>query len=160
MNGEVNSSLFQNEEKMNSRKNEQKKNELHEEVQLWIKELDFIKDEHNFLKQLLSTHFLELSTKSSYDLTKRKIELLKATDQKRKEIQVELLSHDQNIAKLYKSFKEEDLEKLVQEHEKCKQEVKLLELNFRYTKKKIFRVIKDILKAHNQKLLLQESPQD
>ena len=159
MKGEENSSPFQNDRKMNSRKNEEKKNELHEEVQLWIKELEFIKDEHNFLKQLLSTHFLELSSKSSYDPTKRKIELLKATDQKRKEIQGALLSHDQNIAKLYKSFKEEDLEKLVIEHDKCKQEVKLLELNFRYTKKKIFRVIKDILKAHKQKLLLEESPQ-
>lgn len=144
---------------MISNQNEKKKNELHEQVQLWIKELDFVKDEHNFLKQLLSTHFLELSSKSSYELTKKKIELLKATEQKRKEIQAKILAHDQNIAKLFKSFKEEDLQKLIKEHDECNKEVKLLELNFKYTKKKIFRVIKDILKSHKQKLLLGVSPQ-
>ena len=40
---------------------------LHEETMVWLKELDFEKDEYNFLQNLLSTHFLELSSKDSYE---------------------------------------------------------------------------------------------
>ncbi len=126
---------------------------LHEEVSEWIKELDFIQDEHEFLTHLLSAHFLELSSKDSYEAAKKKIQLLGEMNTRRAELSDFINNYDKKIASLTESNQPEGLYGILKEHAAMKSDVESFVLNFKYLKKKIFRVIKDILKSQKQLLI-------
>ena len=50
---------------------------LHDESLKWINELEFISDEQIFLENLLSSHFLQLSSSEHYDAARKLIKKLK-----------------------------------------------------------------------------------
>ena len=126
---------------------------LHEEVTAWIKELEFVQDEHEFLTHLLSAHFLELSSKDSYEAAKKKIQLLGEMNTRREELIDFINKYDKKIASLTESNQPEGLYAILKEHTAMKSDVESFVLNFKYLKKKIFRVIKDILKSQKQLLI-------
>ena len=49
---------------------------LHDNIVLWINELEFMNDEQIFLEHLLSTHFLDLSSENLYETTRKLIRKL------------------------------------------------------------------------------------
>jgi hypothetical protein len=126
---------------------------LHEEVTEWIKELEFIQDEYDFLTHLLSSHFLELSSKDSYEAAKKKIQLLGDMNTRREELSEFINTYDKKIATLTETNHPEGLYGILKEHTAMKSDVESFVLNFKYLKKKIFRVIKDILKSQKQLLI-------
>lgn len=130
---------------------------LHEETMVWLKELDFEKDEYNFLQNLLSTPFLELSSKDSYEAAKKKIQMLQEIDVLRSRLKKDLKRHDLEIAELMESFEEDKFWKIQKEHDILNKEMESFILNFKYLKRKVFRVIKDILRTHKQKLLIEQT---
>ena len=130
---------------------------LHEETANWLSEMEFMKDEQLFLEHLLSTHFLDLSSSKLYEPTRKLIRRLKEVEALGTEIVEITRKHDENIGVMLENKQASRTSKLLSEHEKIKIEYDNYTLKFRYVKKKIFALIKDIMIHHKQKLLINKT---
>ncbi|WKK66211.1 hypothetical protein [Lutimonas zeaxanthinifaciens] len=130
---------------------------LHEETANWLSEMEFMKDEQLFLEHLLSTHFLDLSSSKLYEPTRKLIKRLKEVEALGTEIVEITRKHDENIGVMLENKQASRTSKLLTEHEKIKIDYDNYTLKFRYVKKKIFALIKDIMIQHKQKLLINKT---
>ena len=130
---------------------------LHEETANWLSEMEFMKDEQMFLEHLLSTHFLDLSSSKLYEPTRKLIRRLKEVEALGTEIVEITRKHDENIGVMLENKRASRTSKLLTEHEKIKIDYDNYTLKFRYVKKKIFALIKDIMIQHKQKLLINKT---
>lgn len=123
----------------------------------WLSELEFMKDEQVFLEHLLSTHFLDLSTEKLYDPTRKLIRKLKDVEAMGTELfnDVQRLNHKIVIA-VEKSSDVED-SGLLNDEKNILKDFETYTLKFRYVKKKIFAMIKEIMVHHKQKLLINKT---
>jgi|GEM_PF-1714439 len=143
---------------MNSTKILEKENfrksfvKLHKETNHWLNELVFMQDEHVFLENLLSSHFLDLSKPKLYDPTRKLIIKLKEVEKLGNELLDSIYLHNKHLATLIESMQYKGRKSLKKEHKIIKNEFEIYSLNFKYIKKKIFNLIKDIMK--NKKKLL------
>ncbi|MEN8185863.1 MAG: hypothetical protein ABFR05_01905 [Bacteroidota bacterium] len=120
----------------------------------WVEELDFIEDEQLFLEHLLSAHFLDLSSKELYEPAKKLIQKLKDVEKMNNELSIEIQTHHKHLATLVESLQVNARNEIRKEQKRIKKDFAAFELKFRYVKKKIFKMIKDIMKDNKQKLLL------
>ena len=127
---------------------------LHEQNVTWLKELEFVRDEHVFLEHLLSTHFLDLSSEKLYEPTKKLIQKLNDVDQMGNALDDAIQTHNKHVATLLESLQLTGKKDLKNEHQLIKKEFEDFHLRFKYVKKKIYNMIKSIMKEHKQKLLL------
>jgi hypothetical protein len=127
---------------------------FHNETTKWLNELEFIQDEQIFLENLLSSHFLDLSKPKLYDSTRKLIKKLKGVENMTNELSDTLQIHNKHIATLTESLQSKGKKGLRKEHKKIKKDFEVYQLNFKYVKRKIFSNIKEIMKAHKQKLLI------
>ncbi|UCE93605.1 MAG: hypothetical protein JSV73_12530 [Flavobacteriaceae bacterium] len=131
--------------------------QLHEVAANWLSEMEFMKDEQLFLEHLLSTHFLDLSSSKLYEPTRKLIRRLKEVEKLGVELVEKTKEHDENIALMIENKQASRTSKLLGEHDKIKIEYDNYTLKFRYVKKKIFALIKDIMIHHKQKLLISKT---
>jgi hypothetical protein len=126
----------------------------HDQTIQWLELVKFSQDEQKFLEHLLSSHFLDLSSPKLMEPTKKVIEKLKDIEKKGVELLKKVKSHNNHLGELVER-NEVILEEIVKsEHKKVQKEIENYALKFKYVKKKIFGIIKDIMKAHKQKLLI------
>ena len=138
-------------------KKEKMKNKLlklHDETLLWLNELEFMQDEHIFLEHLLSSHFLDLSTEKLYDPTRKLIKKLKEVEKWNAELVDSIHVHNKHMATWIESLHTNGKKSLTKEHNQIKSDFETYTINFKYVKKKIFSMIKEIMREHKQKLLL------
>lgn len=131
--------------------------DFHDETVKWINELEFMNDEQVFLESLLSSHFLELSTSEHFDTTRKLIRKLKEVEKMGKEIMDATELHNKHMATMIESFQQEYNETIERDHERIRTDLQNYIVQFRYVKKKIFAIIKEILVVHKKKLLIKKT---
>jgi len=128
--------------------------ELHDQSVQWINEIQFMTDEQVFLEHLLSSHFLELSSSKLYETTKRLIRKLKEVESLGNDLMDKIQLHNKHVGTIIENFNKEYQVNVDREHQSIKKDLDSYLLKFRYIKKKIFGIIKSIMKEHKQKLLI------
>ncbi len=127
---------------------------LHDETLQWLNELQFMQDEQTFLEHLLSSHFLDLSTEELYDPTRKLIKKLKDVEKNTDKLIDIVHVHNKHMATYMESIQSNSKNDLIDEHNQINIDFETFTRDFKYVKKKIFNMIKDIMKDHKQKLLL------
>ncbi len=127
---------------------------LHDSSVSWINELEFMNDEQKFLEHLLSTHFLDLSAEKLYETTRKLIRKLKEVEHLGDELTQEIQTHNKKIASVLEGDQNILEKDLINGHNMIKKDFESYVLKFRYVKKKIFGIIKEIMINHKQKLLI------
>ncbi len=127
---------------------------LHEQNVVWLTELEFAQDEHTFLENLLSAHFLELSSEKLFEPTKKLIQKLNDVEKMDNELEDAIQTHNKHVATLLESLQLEGKKDVVKEHKFIKKDFETFHLKFKFVKKKIYNMIKEIMKEHKQKLLI------
>lgn len=127
---------------------------LHESSVSWINELEFMNDEQKFLEHLLSTHFLDLSAEKLYETTRKLIRKLKEVEHLGDELTQEIQTHNKKIASVLEGDQNILEKDLINGHNMIQKDFESYVLKFRYVKKKIFGIIKEIMINHKQKLLI------
>jgi hypothetical protein len=127
---------------------------LHESSVAWINELEFMNDEQKFLEHLLSTHFLDLSAEKLYETTRKLIRKLKEVENMGVELTQEIQIHNKKIAAVLEGDDKIREKDLINGHDMIQKDFESYVLKFRYVKKKIFGIIKEIMVNHKQKLLI------
>ncbi|MEN8124288.1 MAG: hypothetical protein ABFR32_04095 [Bacteroidota bacterium] len=122
----------------------------------WLADLEFMQDEQKFLEHLLSSHFLDLSTEKYYDAAKKLISKLKDVETMGNSIYETLQIHNKHLATLIESLQLKGKKEFKKEHKQIEKDFETYVLKFKYVKKKIFGIIKDIMKIQKQKLLIKE----
>jgi len=128
--------------------------ELHDQSVQWINEIQFMTDEQVFLEHLLSSHFLELSSSKLYETTKRLIKKLKEVESLGNDLMDKIQLHNKHVGTIIENFNKEYQVNVDREHQSIKKDLDSYLLKFRYIKKKIFGIIKSIMKEHKQKRLI------
>lgn len=128
--------------------------ELHDQSVTWINEIQFMADEQVFLEHLLSSHFLELSSSKLYETTKKLVRKLKEVETIGNDLMDKIQIHNSHLSVIIENFNEEDQLAIDREHISIKKDLDDYLLKFRYVKKKIFGIIKEILKDHKKKRLI------
>ena len=128
--------------------------ELHDQSVQWINEIQFMTDEQVFLEHLLSSHFLELSSSKLYETTKRLIRKLKEVESLGNDLMDKIQLHNKHVGTIIENFNKEYQVNVDREHRSIKKDLDSYLLKFRYIKKKIFGIIKSIMKEHKQKRLI------
>ncbi len=131
--------------------------ELHDQSVQWINEIQFMADEQVFLEHLLSSHFLELSSSKLYETTKRLIRKLKEVELLGSDLMDKIQLHNKHVGTIIENFNKEYQVNVDREHQSIKKDLDSYLLKFRYIKKKIFGIIKAIMKEHKQKLLINKA---
>ncbi|MCD6543581.1 MAG: hypothetical protein J7K34_03645 [Flavobacteriaceae bacterium] len=127
---------------------------LHEQNVTWLTELEFAQDEHIFLENLLSTYFLDLSSEKLFEPTKKLIHKLNDVEIMDNELEDAIQTHNKHVATLLESLQLEGKKDVVKEHQSIKKDFDIFHLKFKFVKKKIYNMIKEIMKEHKQKLLI------
>lgn len=129
---------------------------FHDQCSQWLLELEFIEDEQKFLENLLSSHFLDLSSKKLYEPSKKIIQKLKDAEKSGAELLSTVQVHKNNLAKLMETAELKIEKELTRDHIKIEKQFDNYSLKFKHVKRKVFGTIKEIMKAHKQKLLLEK----
>ncbi len=127
---------------------------LQGQLNKWIEQLDFNKDEQLFLEHLFSAHFLDLSSKELYKPAKMLLNKLNDVEKMNNELSLEIQTHHKHLATLVESLQINAKDEIKKEQKKIKNNFETFDLKFKYVKNKIFKMIKDIMKNHKQKLLI------
>lgn len=131
--------------------------ELHDQSVEWINEIQFMADEQIFLEHLLSSHFLELSSSKLYETTKKLIRKLKEVETIGNALMDKIQLYNSHLGNIIENFNKEKELTIDREHIAIKKDIDDYLLKFRYVKKKIFGIIKEILKDHKKKLLIKKT---
>ncbi len=137
-------------------KTKKKLYKLNDQSSEWLAELVFMQDEQKFLEHLLSSHFLDLSTEKYYDAAKKLINRLKEVESIGNSTYDTIQVHNKHLATLIESSQLKGKKEFKKEHKQIEKDFDAYILKFNYCKKKIFKIIKDIMKVQKQKLLIKE----
>ena len=127
---------------------------LHDCSLVWINDLEFMNDEQIFLEHLLSTHFLDLRSEKLYETTRKLIRKLKEVEHMGVELNKEIMLHNKKIPLVLEANNKQLEHDLYNTQRAIQKDFESYVLKFNYVKKKIFRIIKEIMINHKQKLLL------
>ena len=127
---------------------------LHSKAQQWISEIEFIKIEQNFLKELLSEHIIGLCETHNYDKAKM---FLNGTEHEAKlgnKLIESIKEHKINLALLLENIQLKNETKFRENHKLLKIEVKNYIENFKYIKEQVFELVLLIMKNEKERKLL------
>lgn len=127
---------------------------LHAKAQQWISEIEFIKIEQNFLKELLAEHIIGLCTTDNY--TKAKL-LLKGIEHETNlgnKLIESIKEHKINLALLLENIYLKKEDTFRNNHKLLKIEVNNYIENFKYIKEQVFELVLFIMKSEKEKKLL------
>ena len=129
--------------------------EPHVESLNWISELKFIKDEQHFLDELLKSYTIQLIEKQDFAKNKEIISELSKLEKDGEKLLKKIINHENELLILVDGIDQIKEEK----HYRFLHSTYLLEVtnyynNYKDAKKKIFDVIKKIMKQEKQKRLL------
>ena len=128
---------------------------LHEDSITCISELKFVKDELKFLSDLVTAHTLELISEENYEQSKKLVTAISGLKKKLKVLLKSMQRHTNNLETLVDDIDipdEEDEYKAV--HYKLMFESVSFLSKFKKLKRRVFRLIKTILKEKKKRKLL------
>lgn len=129
--------------------------ELHETSLNWISELKFIKDEQHFLEELIENHTLELISGERFEKSKAIVNELSELSKKIDPLLKKIINHTNELTILIDGIDQPVEEKQYKKnHSKLVVEVSNYEEIYKDNKRKIFELIKSIIKQKKQKRLL------
>ena len=124
------------------------------ETKKWTSEINFIKVEQHFLKEILSEHIIGLCETNNFQKAKLLlngiIHEIKLGDELIKNIK----DHNINLALLIENIYLKREDNFRNHHEQLKSEVNNYTDNFRYLKEQVFELVLFIMKKEKQKKLL------
>lgn len=127
---------------------------LHLKAQKWISEIEFIKIEQNFLKELLSEHIIGLCKTNNYNQAKM---LLKGIEHEAKlgnKLMESIKEHKINLALLLENIQLKKENTFRDNHRLLKVEVKNYIENFKYIKEQVFELVLLVMKHEKERKLL------
>lgn len=128
---------------------------LHEDAVQSISELNFLKDELHFLRDLVSEHAMELIYGESYEEATKIGADLHTYSNRLRLILKELKVHSKNLKVLLDDVDEPDeLKKYKERHYKLMLEVMDLQADVKKTKHNIFSTLGQVMKKRKQRKLL------
>ncbi|TSE08068.1 MULTISPECIES: hypothetical protein [Aquimarina] len=129
--------------------------ELHETSIQWVLELKFIKDEQHFLDELIKNHTIELISEKTFEKSR---DIVNELSTKRKEIDPllkKIINHHNELTILMDGIDQPKKEKQYKEdHRELTIIVNIYLNDYKVLKRKIFDLIKMIMKLGKQKRLL------
>jgi hypothetical protein len=127
---------------------------LHTKVQQWISEIEFIKIEQNFLKELLSEHIIGLCETHNYDNAKLLLNGIEHEAKLGDELIESIKEHKINLALLLENIQLKNETKFRDNHKLLKVEVKNYIENFKYIKEQVFELVLLIMRNEKVRKLL------
>lgn len=127
---------------------------LHSKTQQWISEIEFIKIEQNFLKELLSEHIIGLCETHNYDKAKMFLNGIAHETELGNKLIASVKEHKINLALLLENIQLKNETKFRENHKLLKMEVKNYIENFRYIKEQVFELVLLIMKNEKERKLL------
>ncbi|MFD0863772.1 hypothetical protein ACFQ1M_16270 [Sungkyunkwania multivorans] len=129
--------------------------EMHRDVLRWLSELQFIKDEHDFLDDLLAEYFLKLSSEEQYPETVEIVRLLGDNKRMIKTLINDVKKHNNELVVLLDGIDQPYEEREVKaQHRKLTASTDSFFRDFKELKKNTFTLVIDIMKHDKQKRLL------
>lgn len=129
--------------------------ELHTECMEWNSQLDFIKDEHYFLNELIKNYTIPLISEAMYDNSLSLVANLNSAEKERAKLQKRAKEHINNIAVLLDSKPDDRSKKAFKEiHYYLKVDIHQFMQVYQGTKEALFGKIKQIIKQDKSKRLL------
>jgi len=127
---------------------------LHGKTQNWISEIEFIKIEQDFLKELLAEHIIGLCDTNNFSKAKLYLNGINHETILGETLIESIKEHQINLALLVENIylKKENLFR--ENHEFLKNELKNYIDNFKYIKEQVFELILLIMKKEKQQKLL------
>lgn len=127
---------------------------LHSKAKNWISEIEFIKVEQDFLKELLAEHIMGLCDTNNFSKGKLYLNGINHEAKLGESLIESINNHKINLALLIENIylKKESLFR--DNHEFLRNEVKNYIENFKYLKKQVFELILFIMKKEKQQKLL------
>lgn len=129
---------------------------LHTKAQQWISEIEFIKIEQNFLKELLSEHIIGLCETHNYDKAKMFLNGIEHEAKLGNKLIESIKEHKINLALLLENIQLKNETKFRDNHKLLKVEVKNYIENFKYIKEQVFELVLLIMKKEKERKLLPE----
>ncbi|MEW7290024.1 hypothetical protein [Aquimarina sp. 2304DJ70-9] len=133
----------------------QSPDELHEAALTWVSELKFIKDEQHFLDDLMENYALQLISEKIFEKSKKVVNDLAEERKGLEPLLKEIINHHNALTILVDGKDQPVEEKQYKEdHRALVIKVSQYLNNYKDTKRKIFELIKTIMKQGKQKRLL------
>jgi hypothetical protein len=129
---------------------------LHTKAQQWISEVEFIKIEQNFLKELLSEHIIGICETHNYDSAKMFLNGIEHEAKLGNKLIESIKEHKINLALLIENIYLKNEDKFRDNHKLLKVEVKNYIENFKYMKEQVFELVLLVMKNEKKKKLLSE----
>lgn len=127
---------------------------LHTKSQQWISEIEFIKIEQNFLKELLSEHIIALCETHNYDQAKTLLNGIEHEAKLGNKLIESIKEHKINLALLLENIQLKKESKYRDNHKLLKVEVKNYIENFKYIKEQVFELVLLIMRNEKERKLL------
>jgi len=127
--------------------------ELHDDSKLWISEIDFVIDEIRFLKNLLSSNYIQLLDAG---LNKRTTELVKKVSEKKESAKVFIKlvkDHNNRLASLIESKSVTSNIHYFDTHKKIELEIFIFSKKYKKIKRQIFEILDEIMTTKAMKKL-------
>ncbi|WP_024768129.1 hypothetical protein [Aquimarina macrocephali] len=129
--------------------------ELHEISLNWVSELKFIKDEQHFLDELIENHTLQLISKKTFEKSKNILQELSLSRKGIDPLLKKIINHHNELTILLDGVDQPIKEKQYKEdHWALTIEVSTYLNRYKEIKRKVFDLIKAIIKESKQKRLL------
>lgn len=120
----------------------------------WTSEIEFIKVEQEFLKEILTEHILSLCETHNFQTAKLLLNGIGHEQKLGDELLVNIREHAINLSLLIENIYLKREDNFRQHHEDLKVEVKNYIENFKYLKKQVFELVLLIMKIEKQHRLL------
>jgi len=127
---------------------------LHTKAQQWISEIEFIKIEQNFLKELFTEHIMGLCETRNYDQAKMLLNGIEHEAKLGNKLIESIKEHKINLALLLENIQLKKETKYRDNHKLLKIEVKNYIENFKYIKEQVFELVLLIMRNEKEKKLL------
>ncbi|NEW79178.1 MAG: hypothetical protein GZ086_07055 [Gelidibacter sp.] len=127
---------------------------LHNKAQHWISEIEFIKIEQNFLKELLTKHIIGLCKTHNYDQAKMLLISIEHEAKLGNKLLESIKEHKINLALLLENIQLKNENKFRDNHKLLKMEVKNYIENFKYIKEQVFELVLLIMRNEKERKLL------
>lgn len=129
--------------------------EMHDDSKEWLSELKFIRDEHLFFEDLITSFTMQLIAKEKFPNSRDLTDALKSS-QKQNELLIEAIKTHENDLQIMvdgvDQIKEENA--YTKEHKNLVEIINAFLKEYKLLKTRVFKMIKDIKKEEKQKRLI------
>ena len=129
--------------------------QMHEDSKDWLSELKFIRDEHLFFEDLITTFTMQLVAPDKFSDHKEIIDTLSKSQKRNNSIIEAVETHENNLQIMVDGIDELAKEKAyVKEHKDLILRITDFLKDYKTLKRQLFTIIKNIKKAEKQKRLI------